>query len=544
MKVTENERKSFALYFSFGQFDHYIHRVEAWFCPVILRSSEAKKLQGRWSRAMATFLQHMLLNDTNGVTNAGITLIIGTTICTIWARMSKFLTDGGGWAQTFSWKGASAIKACPLCWNVVADRHKARMGPPHVGLSDDVGFRVSTSEATFEIIDRLLLARTKVATKSLTKTKFDAMQKRSGFRAEPHSLLATVQLRPHLDFPDCCHLDWVHNFLQDGILNQEMSALFTECKRLNVANADVDAMVRWACARQWTYPYYIRSKQTAVEKLMSDAFSTGATIRVRCAAKELLALYPIVRCYVDTEFEAKPAVAMHKTSFRLCCDMVSTFQERKQRIITNDAASEKLPWLWPRWSKAHKTYYGVAYWKPKGHWAAHHPPQMKEIDMDMFCLERMNKRAKACAQQITNTSRFERRVLLSIAVSHVSALMAMGKFGIAELQARVDDQHGYSNIKCAKRVFNDSSATFAKGDLVFNSSLDRLGHIVWCCAAGTEADRIHFVSVRTMRFVEKLCYRCSGWAYGSSTEQWKLDNLFHATAWCPNSDGSGIVVLH
>jgi hypothetical protein len=122
--------------------------------------------------------------------------------------------------------------------------------------------------------------------------------------------------------------------------------------------------------------------------------------------------------------------------------------------------------------------------------------------------------------------------------------MAMGKFGIAELQARVDDQHGYSNIKCAKRVFNDSSATFAKGDLVFNSSLDRLGHIVWCCAAGTEADRIHFVSVRTMRFVEKLCYRCSGWAYGSSTEQWKLDNLFHATAWCPNSDGSGIVVLH
>ena len=61
-----------------------------------------------------------LLYSPSGFCTAGIAVKIGGESCIIYARLHCLIADGEGLAEGMQWKGASALKPCFECENVVS----------------------------------------------------------------------------------------------------------------------------------------------------------------------------------------------------------------------------------------------------------------------------------------------------------------------------------------------------------------------------------------------------------------------------------------
>lgn len=64
------------------------------------------------------FLQHILLQP-SGLAAGGVHLDLADGPILLFARLASLLSDGDGLAEALDWKGASSMKPCVKCWNVV-----------------------------------------------------------------------------------------------------------------------------------------------------------------------------------------------------------------------------------------------------------------------------------------------------------------------------------------------------------------------------------------------------------------------------------------
>ncbi len=268
-----------------------------------------------------------------------------------------------------------------------------------------------------------------------------------------------------------------------------------------------------------------------------------AQISIKTGASELLSIFPVLRYYVDSIVPPDPRLAMQRTSLRLACDMVSAILECKQGIRSRTSTATLLSELWPRWMKAHKKCYQNLHLKPESHWTSHLGPQFMHLVIDMFVIERLNKRAKSCTQHVHNFAGFERSGVLTILLRHLGALAKVGDFGVAALQGAIADRSSNARCKRASNVKTRKMFTFSVGDLVFNGSADHLGEILDCCAIETDHGQHCFVEVRVMQFIFEGCHRSAAFVNTPIVEEWALEHLFHASAWGNGSDGRHIVVL-
>ena len=541
VKTTPNNRKTMSFYMTFTEFEAHLSVEEAWFSPVVLRSTTMKHLQGQWSHVLSLIVEELLFNAAGGLHSSGLVLHIRGREHVIHAQLRFVLSDGDGFAQGFAWKGAGSLKPCPCCWNLLMLSRDPE--PPHVRVDATSGFRSATSDGTWGVVDGLLVAKGRCANRTLTKKRFKEAEKQSGFRADPNSFLANKRLRPHYAFPDLVFLDWFHIFLQDGILNVELGAFLTACKEFCIAGTDVTEIVRWCDSRQWCLPSSAEKSSSNVAKTVQDMCHGKTEITIKTGASQLLTVFPILRHYVDMNILPDARISVHRTSLRLAFDMVSAIMECKHKLRTKTSLSESLRGLWPKWFKAHKTAYEDWYVKPKFHWASHLQKQYLECFADMLVLERLNKRARVTGTWTDNTASFERSVVLSVTKRHVQNLKARGEFGKAKLEGKIDDDPFQAFLRCSASMTSACSRTIKKGDVVFCGNCDVLGEVVRCCADERSPEPRHFLEVAEMRRVRNMCYRSDLWKGTGNVLQWSPEDVFHGSAWCQNGVCSGVIVL-
>ena len=377
---------------SFEEFAPYLWISEVWFSPLLLRSTKMKRLQGQWSHVLSRITNLVLFNVESGLQGPKLALSIHGEHFNLFAKLRFVMTDGDGFAQGLSWKGASSLKPCLVCWNVQMLTRDSE--PPHVCVNAVKGFLRSTDAGTFGVVDELLVCRRRVENKMMTKTRFELLEKQAGFRAEPLSFLANTALRPHYSFPGLVFWDWFHIFLQDGILNVELGAFLTACKAFKVAEAAVGQIISWSIAMQWQFPSQSEKTISDLPSLIKEMCQGKTDITIRCGASQLLTAFPVLRHYIDTEILPDERLSVHRASLRLAFDMVSALHECKHGVRTKESLADSLSVLWPRWLKGYKRCYQDTYVKPTFHWASHLPRQFLELFADMLVVERMNKRAK------------------------------------------------------------------------------------------------------------------------------------------------------
>ena len=121
---SQNNKKVQVVYYTFAEFGADARsKEEFWLIASVLRSSEVNKIEGSMSQVAVQVLLSMFGTDTHNLKTAGIrvTTSNGQEI-RIFAVLKGTPMDESAIHQTWLCKGASGIKICVLCANVVNKR--------------------------------------------------------------------------------------------------------------------------------------------------------------------------------------------------------------------------------------------------------------------------------------------------------------------------------------------------------------------------------------------------------------------------------------
>ena len=139
-------------YASVTQFGNYMRREALWLPLAVLRTKISTKIHGGMSAWFAelwkiTFDGPVLLSRGLAVELPEPLLVRG--------RFGMFLADGDAERATWTCKGASGVRPCFLCQNVVKERHAHAGGLVDMGCPDARLFQMVTDDDVYNTVDIL-----------------------------------------------------------------------------------------------------------------------------------------------------------------------------------------------------------------------------------------------------------------------------------------------------------------------------------------------------------------------------------------------------
>lgn len=401
----DNRRKFWAVYLGVKEFPPTaLYREQFWLPLAILRTSVAHEVRGGISYCFRALLNSVLLAPCQ-LADIGVAVDLGSGPRLVRLEVKHILADEAALKAVWSSKGAAGVRPCMLCRNVVALRSNIVEGQDYlvdVSCSNTAKFHESTDADIWEAWDHLAAESGR-----LTKGTFANLEKASGFSYHPDALLADHGLRRLLGPASCTTMDWLHNCLQNGIASQEICAFLSECKaKLGITYKDLEQFV----AARWSFPRgQMNHKVDSVFSQVRER--SGGTEAFKAGASETLMVFPLLRHFVETVVKPTGCLDDQCDSMLLMCGIIDAFLGLKRGTAPPMLRLES---LLSTYLEKHKAVYGLAYIKPKHHFAFHNAMRHKrsgEVFLDCFALERKHQGVKAFGTTVKNTSSFESSVL-------------------------------------------------------------------------------------------------------------------------------------
>jgi len=114
----DNRRKIMSVYFSFKELGpHVLCKTEAWLTVTVVRTTMISEVVGGWSHMLRVLLRHMLLGPQSW-SSGGVVLQLPNPVL-FFAVLKNIIGDEAALKQAYDNKGASGLRPCPLCKNVV-----------------------------------------------------------------------------------------------------------------------------------------------------------------------------------------------------------------------------------------------------------------------------------------------------------------------------------------------------------------------------------------------------------------------------------------
>ena len=500
------------------------------FTPLSIRSAVATTVDGGYSCILAKFLR-ALLHGPHGSLTAGIPLDLGNgSIAVIWATITNLLADGEGLALAYQWNGASSIRCCLKHHNCVS-KSSGLAALDTTGTFVDIA---CTDAGKFlqwnqgDIIANatgICEAREKLDSGEMRITAFNKMVTACGFKATRSGILQDRQLSQHIQWVEVATYDWMHTFLQNGVLTDELHAMYvcTGC-----AAATLHAFLKDG----WRYPSWLPNSSRYGFEVFSEKRKPDN--KLKATASETLGLYPLFRFWLETEFNGPPTVAPQLKSFMACCEVVALLMAAKHSGRAREGA-EEIQRAMEKFLKLHLAAYKDLLIKPKTHWAMDIPDQLRRDGMvlDAFSLERLHLRAKRIAEQAKNTTRFEETAIAGLILSHLQSLREIEEEG---LQGKTRILQEFSN------TFQAISAAWKgirvkRNDVVYHGN--GLGQVVTCAR---KADEIPFCIVETYHRCENTSKHSSKWKATGGIAACSLHGLRFPRAWKELDDDVLLVI--
>jgi len=223
---TFNSRKTMVLGFNFRQLGEEILSYSmTWMIPITVLANFIHDTLGGWSHMLAQYLRMQLLG-TQGLMQAGVTLVINGAPLTIFANVDAILADYDGVRLGWDWKGANSLRPCLRCWNVFKKNSDVAGRLPNcveITCADKRKLVRRSNEDFINDVDLISEAGAAWAAGRLAKVRFEELKKTSGQNFNPMGFVADRVLRLHFRPLDVLNQDWVHGMLSDGIMTTEMS---------------------------------------------------------------------------------------------------------------------------------------------------------------------------------------------------------------------------------------------------------------------------------------------------------------------------------
>ena len=363
----------------------------------------------------------------------------------------------------------------------------------------------------------------------MSKTAFGELETASGFSFNPRGVMQSDEVRMLANPVDVVTYDWVHSLLQGGVLVVEMEAIMT------AASLDRGALQKFLADPAWSFPQASATKYRQLHRVFDERRmgedDDRSKIRGSCA--EFLGLYGMLRCFVALQLGETEEHAAHVRSFNAACAIVDCILDIKRCILDVAGGADKLERLIKCHMDTHIAVYGSAHIKPKHHWVADLPAQIRRDGLvaDCFIVERTHLAVKAVAQEIDRTTVFERSALasLSTVTFRDRHLHNDGLIG------RSAPLGGAIGMRVANRM-RMFGAEFVVGDVV------TLGANAGCVAACCEQDEVLALVVQPLELESRISDHCDVCKPLDRLATWRATAVQQTLAWRRRADGSILVV--
>ena len=348
-----------------------------WFHVGVLRSSVVKEVIGGFSCALRLLMRAFFL-EADSFTN-GILLALDTGPTLLFARLRIHLGDEAALSQGLSIKGASGIRPCLCCANVLKRdsglAHRRPRDLVEVSCTDFSKFVRNTDRDIWQLYDGLVT----MAAHS-TRAEMDRRSKAKGMNINANGVIADLALRPHVGPVSTMTYDWQHTFLSNGVVSQEMFMFLEACRGEGLVN--IYGLLEQFCQANWCFPQQNREKSFAIHKIFSKTREQASKEHWRSGASELLAAYPLVRRFAEALIlQRLPQLRPQVLSLVSCFKVIDMIQDAKAGVTNSDAAALAVQ----KHLQQHVATYGDDESKPKTHYALHIPHQMSRDGMVFDC---------------------------------------------------------------------------------------------------------------------------------------------------------------
>ena len=530
-----NLRKSMVLGFNFLELGQEALSQElTWMLPIVLRTSQIKKVPGGWSCMLKVFLRRLLYGP-HGLCSAGFVMSTkqgGQTITvSLTAELWTLLSDGDGLRLGLDWKGASSLKPCFKHANVLktgSDIAHRQDGFVEASCSDSSLFsRLSREELDEQIgLIRVAAARRHVRGNA---ERSDNLQKAYGLNFNPNGLLFDDALMRDVDIVSAFTYDWVHTMLQDGVMNVEILLFLEACTdKLGLQLKTIETYMKG----RFSFPKFCRLKSSQIWRLF-DKHHLGSpdAEKLKCQASELIAMYSALRHFVETEIGDRPELANERRSFDAACNVLDIMLLAKRGSLNLAEAAVQLRAAVDHLLVVHKRCYGEDHLKPKHHWMYDVADSMerdarlaeavrKWTIVDAFVVERLHLRIRSLLEHIKNTRTLEKSVLAAATNDQIR---------------RLSDRSTVRGL--SGQTYRFGRALYAKDISVLalhisvNDIVRRGDECAEVCACAVDDDGRQFLKAETLELVSHVSAHSNRWRKTGIAIEWDVLQCDLVAAW-------------
>lgn len=401
----DNKRKVTVIYFSFLEFGSRLLRDElVWFPMAVIKHDTATMARGALSGVLLCIFKVCFSKQQ---IEEGFLLRVSTPRI-VFFRVSNILADEAALKATWSHKGASGIKPCLKCKNVLMKGTLAGQASVYlVEITEDNirKFDQISDAEWFETADALVPRQgVRRSAKDL-----DNLEKSCGLNYNAHGLLFDPEMRKVVP-PSTATYDSMHTYFNHGIASNETHVFLERAQeKVGLTYAIIHKYISTA---GWAASCFLQ-KRINPASVFTESRSRASKEALKSMASELLAVLPLLRQLVLTTLSDKPQMQQETASFLSMCTCVDILQEIKASNAPSVELCNKLRSAQREHLRLHMSCYGTEHVRPKNHYSFHIPDQIARDTMllDAFTLERKHKLAKRFATTVTNGKDFETSVL-------------------------------------------------------------------------------------------------------------------------------------
>jgi hypothetical protein len=409
-----------------------------------------------------------------------------------------------------------------------------KQGHVEITCCNSAAFKILPHAELLKTVELLRGASARVAAGTMQKGIRDELELVSGLNFHPRGLLWDRELMAVVKPIDVFTYDWVHSSLQDGIFNQDLGALLEACAPHGVTRAHVRQFLK---DEPWVFPQWHKHKSRSMYHVFDLARQSEKNpSKVKASCSELLALYGMLRHFVEERVAPIAALGPQIASFQAVCRVMDLILVAKRREADFLHASVELQRALEAHMQLHQHAYGTDHIKPKHHWMMDIPRQLVRDGcvLDAFVIERSHLVVKGIATHIDNTHTYERSVLSGVTTLAFKA--SDDKLaGVDGLMGRTMGLPGFPGVLASKklRIFGTE---IAMDDFV--SQGEAVG-IVFACAL--EVGEL-LLLVDVMRSVGLNLSHTSTYAPVGERSVWRANSVSRCLAWKAHPDGTFKVV--
>ena len=319
-----NRRKLQCIYFSVKEFGGFnLAQEHAWCVLTCVRTDVANQLKGGVSQLFKACIK-LFFGDACNFEH-GIQVWVGNTSHVLCFSLGYIVADEAALKQAFDCKGASGKMLCMSCQTTVSRRY----APHPLGRfilhteHDSSKFVLHSDRSVWQIVDHLHgLAAV------LPNGQFKDEEMRLGFNYCPSGALLDVQLRETLKpITQMCY-DPMHVYMVAGIWHKEVNLLLDLLHRHGYRQAQLHQF----CG-SFIWPH-IHGGASCPARLVFQK-KRDADSDFKCGSAETLAIYPVIRAFVQHVVQDAPEeLQLGLNSYLRCCDVLDNLKHAATGHIT------------------------------------------------------------------------------------------------------------------------------------------------------------------------------------------------------------------